>query len=174
MDKETQRSIREDMRRYAEDILKSKNFRSSSKNIQHGDVSVMKHSMKVAYLSMWLNRKLHINCDEKALTRGALLHDYFLYDWHDKNRPGFKRLHGFHHPQTALKNAKAEYDLSDREQDIIKKHMWPLTVIPPKYRESWVVTCADKAVSTAESVKRHSRKYITLPEKDKDTEDWEK
>jgi uncharacterized protein len=36
-----------------------------------------------------------------SLIRGALLHDYFLYDWHKgKNR---KKLHGFRHPGIAVK-----------------------------------------------------------------------
>ena len=40
-----------------------------------------------------------------------------------------------------------------RLQDIIKKHMWPLTVIPPSYKESWVVTVADKYVSARETLR---------------------
>lgn len=152
--KETNSStIRSDMRRYAGDILKSSNFISSSQHIQHGDISVMKHSMKVAYVSMWMNRKFGIKCKEKELTRGALLHDYFLYDWHNRERENFKPLHGFHHAKTALKNASREYELTEREKDIIKKHMWPLTIVPPMCREAWVVTAADKVVSTLETLK---------------------
>ena len=51
-----------------------------------------------------------------------------------------------------LKNASKEYDLTDREKDIIKKHMWPLTVVPPLCREAWLVTAADKYVSTIETL----------------------
>lgn len=149
--------IRRDMRKYAGDILRSKNFRSSAKNMQHSNISVMKHSMKVAYLALWMNRKFKFKCKEQELTRGALLHDYFLYDWHDKERENFKRLHGFHHAGTALKNAMKEYELTEIEIDIIKKHMWPLTVVPPKCREAWVVTTADKVVSTLESLRLQDR-----------------
>lgn len=149
--------IRRDMREYAGDILRSKNFRSSAKNIQHSNISVMKHSMKVAYVSLWMNRRFRFRCSEEELARGALLHDYFLYDWHDKNRENFKRFHGFHHANTALRNASEEFELTDIERDIIKKHMWPLTVVPPKCREAWVVTAADKIVSTLESLKLQDR-----------------
>ena len=81
------------------------------------------------------------------------MHDYFLYDWHDKYRDNYQRLHGFYHPGIALRNAQKEYSLSDREKDIIKKHMWPLTIIPPACREAWIVTAADKYCSLLETLK---------------------
>lgn len=137
--------------------------------MQHGDVSVMKHSEKVAFSSLWLARRLHINVSERELVRGALLHDYFLYDWHDDEHCGLHNLHGFKHPFVALKNASAEYDLSDREKDIIKKHMWPMTVIPPLCREGWLVTICDKYISTIESIHiiRTTKKYIQMKKEQK-------
>lgn len=158
--KQFRTQLRSDMVKHANDILISKNFRSSARNIQHGNVSVMKHSMKVAYTSLWLSRKLRIKCEEKDLVRGALLHDYFLYDWHDEEHCGLKNLHGFYHPGVALKNADKEYDLSPRERDIIKKHMWPLTVVPPLCREAWLVTAADKYVSTIETLAMRGKKKV--------------
>ena len=103
--------------------------------------------------SLAINRKLGIHCQEKDLVRGALLHDYFLYDWHDKNRENYQFFHGFYHPGIALKNAKKEYKLTPREQDIIKKHMWPLTIVPPFCREAWVVSMADKYCSILETLR---------------------
>lgn len=152
------KTINEAMKQYADDILRSPNFRKSSRNVQHGNITVMKHCLKVAHTAMYLNRKYNLKCNERELTRGALLHDYFLYDWHIKDRDNFKPLHGFFHPGIALRNAEIEYDLTDIERDIIKKHMWPMTVIPPKYKEAWVVTTADKIVSTLESLRLQNRK----------------
>lgn len=143
------------LNRYAKDILNSKNFQSSSKNTQHGSMSVLQHSINVAKCSITLNEKLGIKCQKKDLVRGALLHDYFLYDWHDKDHVQLYRLHGFHHPMTALKNASKEYQLTPREKDIIKKHMWPLTIKPPVCREAWVVTAADKYCSLMETLRIH-------------------
>ena len=100
---------------------------------------------------------LPISCSEKDLIRGALLHDYFLYDWHDKNRANYQKLHGFYHPGIALRNAEKEYRLSPREKDIIKKHMWPLTIVPPRCREAWIVTTADKYCSLLETLKLRGR-----------------
>ena len=121
---------------------------------QHGSTSVYQHSINVAYLSLWLAGRLPLRTDRRALVRGALLHDYFLYDWHHHRHPkGLKNLHGFRHPQTALKNAEKEYVLTPRQRDIIGKHMWPLTMTPPACREAWIVTVADKYCSLLETLR---------------------
>ena len=99
------------------------------KYIQHGDISVYEHSLRVAYLSIVIVSKFHLRVNMRSLIRGALLHDYFLYDWHIKDKS--HRLHGFTHPKKAYKNAKKEFKLNDIEKDIITKHMFPLVVIPP-------------------------------------------
>ncbi len=142
---------------YGRDILDSLNFQSSDENIQHGTVSVKEHSLDVARASIRISRFFHMRKKRRELIRGALLHDFFLYDWHIPAEEGEERkLHGFYHPGVALRNARKEFELSALEQDIIKKHMWPLTVIPPRYKESWVVTAADKYCSLRETL--HLRK----------------
>lgn len=120
--------------------------------LQHGDTSVLLHCIAVAYFSLWLVRKLHIQCNEKSLIRGALLHDYFLYDWHDPDPS--HRLHGFHHPARALENARMDVSLTPLEEDIIVHHMFPLTVIPPKSREAMVVCLVDKGCGLYETLGR--------------------
>ena len=87
--------------------------------------------------------------NEKALVKGALLHDYFLYDWHEKRKG--HHFHGFTHPGTALKNAEKEYELGDIERNIISRHMFPLTVVPPMCREAWLVCLADKYCAVKET-----------------------
>ena len=117
--------------------------------MQHGSVTTYDHCMNVAMLSFRLNRSLHIHGREKELLRGAFLHDYFLYDWHDWDGS----LHGFHHAGTALRNAKRDFDLSEREENIIGSHMWPLNLTRiPRCREAWIVCLADKIVSTRETL----------------------
>lgn len=153
---ERHKRIRALLKEHAEDILESKNFKGTRAHIQHGSMTVHNHCMDVARYSLLLNNKLGIGCNKHDLIRGALLHDYFLYDWHDKAYLAHRqRLHGFHHPMTALKNAEKEYTLNDTQREIIKKHMWPLSVIPPMCREAWVVTAADKYCSFLETVGLH-------------------
>lgn len=117
---------------------------------QHGRTSVYQHSIHVAYLSLWLAAMLRLRADRKALVRGALLHDYFLYDWHEKD--GGHRLHGFRHGQTAAKNARRDYALKPLEEYIIARHMFPLTILPPKSKEGWMVCLADKWCAVKETL----------------------
>ncbi|MBW2185796.1 MAG: putative ABC transporter permease [Deltaproteobacteria bacterium] len=58
------------------------------------------------------------------------------------------RLHGFRHHNIALKNARKITSLSAKEEDIIKRHMWPLTVVPPRYAESLIVSLVDTFCAT--------------------------
>lgn len=141
------------LREYAGDIMDSDNFQSTRNYIQHGNIPVHRHCIDVARQSIAISQLLGIPCSERELIRGALLHDYFLYDWHDRTRENYQALHGFYHPGIALKNASKEYKLTLREKDIIKKHMWPLTVVPPCCREAWIVTTADKYCSILETLK---------------------
>lgn len=116
--------------------------------IQHGNTSTLQHSIAVAYFTRMAARFFRIPVRERELIRGALLHDYFLYDWHE--RDASHRLHGLHHPKRALENAQQDFQLSEVEKDIIRKHMFPLTIIPPRYKESLLVCLVDKACSLYE------------------------
>jgi Predicted HD superfamily hydrolase len=134
---------------YGVNIMCSTNFKKSLDFIQHGNISVLEHSLSVAYMSLWLVKKLHLNVDKKSLVRGALLHDYFLYDWHTNNG---HPLHGFTHPKTALDNANRDFHINKIESDIILKHMFPLNIKPPMYKESMIVCLADKISATIETI----------------------
>lgn len=152
---ESQRDLHRKIHDAAADILKSDNFQSTKAHIQHGNMTVNSHCINVAKYSLALSRKLRIRCNERELIRGALLHDYFLYDWHSPEHVPLYKLHGLFHPGVAYKNASKEYELSAREAEIIRKHMWPLTVVPPMCREAWIVTTADKWCSLMETLHIH-------------------
>ena len=146
---------------HGHEILASKNYDSMKDFIQHGNISVHEHCLRVAEMSLKINEKLkkiNIRLNERAIVRGALLHDYFLYDWHDKTAR--HKLHGFYHPGVALSNAEKEFGLTDRERDIISKHMFPLTITKiPRYRDAWVVSAADKWCSVVETVRMRKKRY---------------
>ena len=109
---ERQKRIHALLKEHGADILNSENFKGTRRHIQHGNMTVHNHVIDVAGYSLLINKKLRIGCNKHDLIRGALLHDYFLYDWHDKEHiPQRKRLHGFWHPGIALRNAEKEYEI---------------------------------------------------------------
>ncbi|RZB37482.1 MAG: hypothetical protein SRB2_01026 [Desulfobacteraceae bacterium Eth-SRB2] len=126
----------------------------------HNGKTRLEHVKDVAYLSFLWGKRFSLDCN--AIVRGALLHDLFFYDWLHEG----PRLHGFRHHNIALKNARNVTCLSKKEEDIIKKHMWPLTIIPPFYMESLIVSLIDTFCSTKDylSFKKHkkTRKPIAL------------
>lgn len=142
-----------DDREYLElvkDILESERVQSMRDYIQHGQTSCLEHSIHVSYLTYRYCREHGL--DFRAGARAGLLHDLFLYDWHFCRREIKGYFHGFTHPRRALRNAEREFQLSGLERDMILRHMWPLTIIPPKYRESYVLLWFDKCVSLCETL----------------------
>ncbi len=131
---------------------KGSRLASEDSYTQHGNTSCLKHSLAVAYYSYIIAKKLgEHRFSIRELIRGALLHDYFLYDWHVKPFHEENGLHGFSHSLTAWQNATRDFTLTHREQDIIRKHMFPLTITKvPRYKESWIVTLVDKWLSLYE------------------------
>ncbi len=119
----------------------------------HRGKTRLEHVKEVAYLSFRWGKRLSL--DTRAIIRGALLHDLFYYDWLHEG----PRLHGFRHHNIALKNARKITLLTKKEEDIIKKHMWPLTVVPPRYMESLVVSLVDTFCS--------ARDYLRVKKQDK-------
>ncbi|MBQ6662190.1 MAG: HD domain-containing protein [Firmicutes bacterium] len=116
---------------------------------QHGRVSTYEHCLNVAEMSLALDEKLHANCRRQELARGAMLHDYFLYDWHHWGGHG----HGFSHAHQAAQNAARDFDITETERQIIESHMWPLNISKlPRSREAWIVCLADKVCSLKETL----------------------
>ena len=58
----------------------------------------------------------------------------------------------------ALINASNNFELSEKEANIIKSHMFPVDYRIPKYAESWIVSLVDKVLSFGEVSKRFSSK----------------
>lgn len=140
-------------------------LRQMDNYIQHGSTSCLKHTIAVAYYSIKLAEKMGIRYKKRELIRGALLHDYFLYDWHDGNSRG---VHGFTHPKAALRNADRDFELTETEKNIIQRHMFPLTPMPPKCVEGWIVCLVDKYCSLYETFKRkaaYEKVFTKTPDK---------
>ena len=132
-------------------LLHTKETALMKRCIQHSAISTYDHVLSVVRLSFYLNRRLHLGAPSKELVRGAFLHDFYLYDWHENGYIG--RLHGLHHPAIALKNASMRYHLTSTERNIIESHMWPLTLFHiPKCRAAWIVCISDKICSAYEII----------------------
>lgn len=128
-------------------LLDNPTVKALSQYNHHRGKTRLDHVKEVAWLSFLWGKRLSLDC--RAIVRGALLHDLFFYDW---LREG-PRLHGFRHHNISLKNARKVTSLSRKEEDIIKKHMWPLTIIPPFYKESLIVSLVDTFCSTRDYIR---------------------
>lgn len=125
------------------DVQEMKNYR------QHYDTSCYEHCLVASYYSYKICKIF--GWDYVAVARASMVHDLFLYDWR-RRQDDRKGLHAFTHPKTAYENASKIFDLNKKEQDIIEKHMWPLTITKfPRYKESFVLSCVDKYCALRES-----------------------
>jgi len=136
-----------------EPLLYTEGIQTLGTFLQHSDFTLLRHVLSVSYMTYRVCRKL--GWDYKAAARAGLLHDYVTYDWHvpDKSH----RLHGFRHPYFALRNSRELTELSKIEENAIVRHMWPLTPIPPKYREAWALTLVDKYCATRETLRKYQK-----------------
>lgn len=149
----TEQTAADEVELVARTLEEAGRFSLTRSFIQHGNVSVYEHVRSVARASAAfasLLQRMGVRIDRASLIRGALLHDYFLYDWHDPDPS--HRLHGFTHPSTALERASEDFELTERERNIIARHMFPLVPIPPTCREAWIVCMADKACALGETI----------------------
>lgn len=149
--------------RHGEDIMGSTGMDVERRCIQHGTTSVCAHSLAVTRACVRMAQATRLPVDERALVRGALLHDYFLYDWHVSDPS--HRLHGFTHPGTACRNAIRDFGIGPVEQNMVRRHMFPLTPAPPTCREAVILCLADKVVATRETAEGIALKVEALAER---------
>lgn len=131
---------------HIEGLLQDEKVQQLDGFIQHYCYTRLKHSLDVAYYSYLITRMF--GWDSRSTARAGLLHDLFLYDWRDDDYTG--KHHATAHPKIALENARQICDLNAVEEDIILKHMWLITPVPPRYKEGYVVTFVDKFCAARE------------------------
>ena len=155
----------EDFFAFARNVIDAGRMREAASHVQHGTTSTLLHSIAVAYEANALATRFGMDAARRnEVRRAALLHDYYLYDWHDKER--WHRFHGLRHPNFAAANARADYpDLTPDEENAIRRHMFPLTLIPPTSSVGWVVTLADKKCAAYETRVRSQQAYPELRRK---------
>lgn len=141
-------------RRYylvAQKILRNKEFQRRRTFLHHQD-SVYDHSLRVSFvayrLACLLERVIPVSVDDVII--GGLLHDFYSEPWRNKKtRKNIFKMHGFTHARIACDNSYQIFSqyMNKRIDNIIRRHMFPLNIIPPRYLEGWLVTIADKIVS---------------------------
>ena len=77
MSGERRRAIEARVAAAAARLEKEGRYTATRRCIQHGKVSVYAHCVSVADTACVLAETLHLHVNERALIRGALLHDYF-------------------------------------------------------------------------------------------------
>lgn len=132
------------------DIVNSDLFKKEADFYQHKSVTTYDHSLFVAHMSLKLADLLNLKVNRESLIKGTLLHDYFLYDWHEDD-PSHK-WHGIFHPRVARDNAKRDFGLNKIEENMILSHMFPLGWVIPKYKESIILCLVDKYCATYEII----------------------
>ena len=116
------------------------------------------HSFKVAKLA--IKRALrHHKGNLYTILIGAILHDYYLYDWRIERDK--MRKHLSTHPYTAAENAERDFGIHESIKKVIQSHMWPVNFTDfPKTKEARIISNADKTIYLKEIVcsKRYKKK----------------
>lgn len=129
-------------RGYVAEIAERPEIQPMKETPQHKGGTSFEHCVNVAFESYRLAKKLGWRVDLRSLARGAMLHDFYLYD--TETMPYSDWRHSLVHPKIALENAQRIWPLNDVERNIILSHMWPIPGAPlPRSREAWLVNVAD-------------------------------
>lgn len=118
----------------------------------HRGSNCYEHVFKVAKRAIKRSLNSHYqNIDLEVVILGAILHDYYLYDWRsDRSK---RKGHGRQHPSIAADNAFKDFDISPEVRKVIESHMWPLKIKEyPSTREAKIVSLSDKGVTICEAL----------------------
>jgi len=127
------------------DLLSHEKLKQLDAYKQHYKCTRLKHSINVSYYSFYIAKLFRL--DYVSAAKAGLLHDLYFHE-----KSGFKENMKMlrQHPKDALENAREICDLNDMERDIIMRHMWLITLRPPKYKEGYIVTFVDKYCAAKE------------------------
>ena len=145
-------------------ILLNDEFQKRLK-FKHHYGSVFYHSILVSFKAYKLSLKR--KCDSKICAIAGLLHDFYPYPWqyskeledmdpslleHLKIKKSLFKKHGFTHAREAMENYHKFFPnyIDTKIDNAILRHMFPLNIALPKYKESWIITFADKTIAIKE------------------------
>lgn len=143
-----------------EDILLNDEFQKRKLFLHHHNMSVWDHSILVSFNSFIFGR--YFNADIRICAIAGLLHDFYSQAWLStpvlehlengkytilmKQKKSLFKMHGFVHAADAARNyVKFFPELENKKiTNAIKRHMFPLNIIPPRYKEGFIITIIDK------------------------------
>lgn len=138
--------------KYGKPVLNSLKFREALEQCHHHSSTVGMHSLNVTFVALgigYMLAKLHIRTDTRALVVGCLCHDLgILGRERFTSSSSMCRLHPIESADLSVFFADPED--RDKVYDICMHHMFPLLAAPPRTKEGWVITVADKVSAVGE------------------------
>jgi uncharacterized protein len=141
-DEETSAEFQDTVR----DIVSLPQYQKLKKFVHHNSTSRYQHCLNTAWCMFVVckNRGLAY----KSAARGAMLHDFYLYNTRDFRRTGMD--HDAVHPRCALRNAEKYFEIDEIMRDCILHHMWPAAAGKPETAEGKLMTLVDKYCASVE------------------------
>ena len=154
-------AMHEDLMLYGGKILNSEEMQRAFAQKHHTLSSVGAHTMRVAMTSLaicYALKKLHIKTDISSVVTGSLCHDLGILGRNEKYHSSGECSR--QHPLDSVEIAnKLTGGLSDKEADIIARHMWPVGKSkPPNSLEGAIVSAADKVAAVEDFVEGYGEK----------------
>ncbi len=148
---EKEKKLLQKVQELGANVINSERFQAAWKIPHHRKLNVAEHSINVAKESVriatWLKRHgMNVNIEDAVC--GSLLHDIGMTEKQIFRSPSWKKA--YTHPDRGAIVARDEYRANAIQENIIRRHMWPICVIPPKHKEGWIVVAADKISSVKE------------------------
>ena len=150
MDAKNKVCIKEIIAEYGWEIICSSDFRRTFEQTHHKCMTVGDHTLSVTAVAVSLCIGMNLDDDMlKNVITASLCHDLGIMGRSEKCSNNVKCCIG--HP---VDSVNAYRDLTGKDDirviDSIKNHMFPLKPLPPRYKEGWILTLADKISSVRE------------------------
>lgn len=124
----------------------------------HKEIDTHFHSVYVSYSVLKLCMQLHL-VNAREITRAALLHDFYLYEWYTEKH---EEYHIYYHPKESVKNIEKHFGaLTGMQKNMILSHMFPMGIENPKSAGAWLLTLSDKRCA-AEDYFHTSKRFIPV------------
>lgn len=123
-------------------VLENKEVIKLLEITHHKKTTRLMHCMHVSYRCFLVSYRHQMDYVSAAI--GGLLHDFCLTSKGEYTKKTFEDIWCFYHPQVALKNTEKHFVITDIAKDMISKHMFPVTLSIPVYKETYLIAYWDK------------------------------